>query len=147
MYATTAGECSFSLPAKRWKLTPAHSLITSPLAIPFTPSPWVTDVTSIYSGILLAGPRSRAVLQKLTTLNVHDAAMPDGAARQTRLAHVHATVLRIDSEGIPGFLLLITRDVAEHAWHSLLHAGEEYGAQPFGVIAQKQWMGFRDDHE
>ncbi len=98
-------------------------------------SPSVTDVTSIYSAILLAGPSSREVLQKLTTLNVRDSAMPEGAARQTRLAHVNATILRSDCAG---FLILNTRDVAEHVWEALLHAG----AQPFGMLAQQQWMGF-----
>lgn len=142
----TAGEFACSLPAKLWNLTRSHSLVTSPEPIPFTPSAALTDVTSIYAAILLAGPQSRGVLQKLTTLNVRDTAMPDGAARQTRLAHVNATILRSDHERLPGFLLLITRDVAEHVWHTLLHAGEAYGAQPFGVIAQKQWMGFADDH-
>ena len=96
------------------------------------PSSSVTDVTSIYSAILLAGPKSREVLQKLTTLNVRDAAMPEGAARQTRLAHVNATILRSE-----GFLILNTRDVAEHVWEALLHAG----ARPFGMVAQQQWMG------
>ncbi len=67
----------------------------------FVASSSVTDVTSIYSAILLAGPKSREVLQKLTTLNVNDKAMPEGAARQTRLAHVNATILRNK-----GFLIL-----------------------------------------
>ena len=70
-------------PARLWKLTPAHALVTSPLPIAFADSSSVTDVMSIYSAILLAGPKSREVLQKLTTLNVRDEAMPVGAARQT----------------------------------------------------------------
>jgi sarcosine oxidase gamma subunit len=73
------------------------------------------------------------VLHKLTTLNVSDDAMPEGSARQTRLAHVNATILRAD-----GFLILNTRDVAEHVWDALQHAG----ARPFGMAAQQQWMGF-----
>ena len=72
------------------------------------------------------------MLQKLTTLNVNDKAMPEGAARQTRLAHVNATILRNK-----GFLILNTRDIAEYVWQTLLHVG----AQPFGMVAQQQWMG------
>ena len=83
----------------------------------------MTDVTSVYSAILLAGPKSREVLQKLTTLNVRESSMPEGAARQARLAHVNATILRSDCRGLPGFLILSTRDVAEHVWEALLHAG------------------------
>jgi glycine cleavage system aminomethyltransferase T len=122
----------FAPPARLWKLTPAHALVTSPLPIDVVASSSVTDVTSIYSAILLAGPKSRDMLQKLTTLNVNDKAMPEGAARQTRLAHVNATILRGK-----GFLILNTRDVAEYVWQTLLHVG----AHPFGMVAQQNWMG------
>jgi glycine cleavage system aminomethyltransferase T len=126
------GPLSVSLPARLWKLTPARTLITSPLPIDLVPSSSVTDITSTYSAILLAGPKSRDVLRKLTTLNVSEAAMPESSARQTRLAHVNAIILRAE-----GFLILNTRDVAEHVWEALLHAG----AHPFGIVAQQQWMG------
>ncbi len=122
----------FSPPARLWKLTRAHALVTSPLPIPFVESSFVTDVTSIYSAILLAGPKSREVLRKLTTLNVSDGAMPEGAARQTRLAHVNATILRSE-----GWVILNTRDVAEYVWQTLL----QVGAHPFGMVAQQHWMG------
>jgi glycine cleavage system aminomethyltransferase T len=122
----------FPPPARLWKLTPAHALVTSPLPIPFVDSSSVTDVTSLYSAILLAGPKSREVLQKLTTLNVSDRAMPEGDARQTRLAHVNATILRSE-----GWVILNTRDVAEYVWQTLLHVG----AHPFGMVAQQHWMG------
>jgi glycine cleavage system aminomethyltransferase T len=126
------GSFSVSLPARLWKLTPARTLITSPLPIDLLSSSSVTDVTSTYSAILLAGPKSRDVLYKLTTLNVSETAMPESSARQTRLAHVNAIILRAE-----GFLILNTRDVAEHVWEALLHAG----AHPFGMVAQLQWMG------
>jgi sarcosine oxidase gamma subunit len=64
--------------------------------------------------------------------------MAEGAARQTRLAHVNAMILRSDSGSLPGFLILNTRDVAEHVWEALSHAG----GRPFGMVAQEQWMGF-----
>lgn len=135
------GKSSISPPARLWQLTPAHALVTSPLPIALAASASVTDVTSLYSAILLAGTRSREVLQKLTTLNLREASMPQGAARQTRLAHVNATILRTDSAGLPGFLILNTRDLAEHVWGALLHAGDQFGARPFGMVAQQQWMG------
>jgi glycine cleavage system aminomethyltransferase T len=126
----------FPSPARLWKLTPSHALVTSPQTIDFLPSSFITDVTSIYSAILLAGPKSRDVLHKLTTLNVSDVAMPESSARQTRLAHVNATILRGEA-----FLILNTRDVAEHVWEALLHAG----ARPFGMVAQQQLTGYRHE--
>jgi glycine cleavage system aminomethyltransferase T len=130
----------FPPPARLWRLTPTHALITSPLpgsAVSLA----VTDVTSVYSAILLAGPKAREVLQKLTTLNVHEDSMPDGTARQTRVAHVNATILRYDCESLSGFLILNTRDLAEHVCSALLHAGSEFAARPFGMVAQQQLMG------
>ena len=126
----------FPSPARLWKLTPSHALVTSPQTIDFLPSSFTTDVTSVYSAILLAGPKSRDVLHKLTTLNVSDVAMPESSARQTRLAHVNATILRGED-----FLILNTRDVAEHVWEALLHAG----ARPFGMVAQQQLTGYRHE--
>jgi heterotetrameric sarcosine oxidase gamma subunit len=82
---------------------PDSCLITSPLPSASVVSLAVTDVTSVYSAILLAGPKSREVLQKLTTLNVREGSMPEGTARQTRLAHVNATILRSDCEACPHF--------------------------------------------
>jgi len=136
-----AGALHVAAPARLWQLTPAHALITSPLPIGFAASASVTNVTSVFSAILLAGPKSREVLQKLTTLNVREDAMAEGAGRQTRLAHVNATILRSDCAGLPGFLILNTRDVAQHVWEALLHAGREFGARPFGMVAQQHWMG------
>jgi glycine cleavage system aminomethyltransferase T len=135
------GELSLTTAGRLWKLTPTHGLLTSPLPINYVASSSITDVTSVYSAILLAGPNARAVLQKLTTLNVREAAMPEGAARQTRLAHVNAMILRIDHAGLPGFLILNTRDLAEHVWDALLHSGHEFGLRPFGLVAQQDWMG------
>jgi glycine cleavage system aminomethyltransferase T len=131
-------------PARLWELTPTRALIVSPLPPPSgsAASLAVTDVTSVYSAILLAGPKARDVLQKLTTLNVREDSMPDGAARQTRVAHGNATILRYDCESLPGFLILNTRDLAEHVWSALLHAGSEFAARPFGMVAQRQLMGF-----
>ncbi|HET6217315.1 MAG TPA: hypothetical protein VFE27_09890 [Acidobacteriaceae bacterium] len=132
------GPAPEALSGRVWTLTPTHSLITSSQPIDFAPSSLLTDLTSLYSAILLAGPKSRDTLQKLTTLNVSESAMPAGDARQTRLAHVNAIILAIilnDQSFDQGFLILNTRDVAEHAWQALLHAG----ASPFGMLAQQQW--------
>lgn len=136
-----AGELPLTRPARLWMLTANHALVTSPEPIAFAPSASVTDVTSVYSGILLAGLNVRPVLQKLTTLNVGERALANGAARQARMAHVNAIILRADSAGVPGFLILNSRDLAEHVWEALLEAGGEFGITPFGVVAQEQWLG------
>jgi heterotetrameric sarcosine oxidase gamma subunit len=100
-----------------------------------TAGPLTTDVSSVFAQFLLAGPRSRDVLTKLTSLNVSERALPDGACRQTSLAHVHATVLRNDLGAVPAFHLLVARDYGESVWQAVLHAGHEFHVVPFGLDA------------
>jgi heterotetrameric sarcosine oxidase gamma subunit len=115
------GEISVAAPAKVWQLTPRHALVTSTETIAYEPSWAVTDVSSVYSAVRLTGVNAKEVLQKLTTLNVNEYAMPAGAARQARLAHVNSIVLREQD----AFVILSTRDVAQHMWEALAHAGAQ----------------------
>ena len=115
------GQITFAPPAKLWQLTPRHSLVTSTETIPYTPSWIVTDVSSVYSAIRLSGAKAKEVLQKLTTLNVNEQALPAGAARQARLAHVNAIILREQD----AYVILNTRDLALHVWEALAHAGAQ----------------------
>ena len=93
------------------------------------------DVTSVFAQFLLAGPRSREILSKLTSLNVSDPVFPNSESRQTSLAHVHCTILRKDLCALPAFHLLVGRDYGESAWESILHAGHEFHLSPFGLEA------------
>jgi sarcosine oxidase subunit alpha len=97
---------------------------------------YVTDVTSAYTQLMLAGPRSREVLSKLTSLNPSEGAMGNLTCAQASLAHVHAIVLRDDLPGIPAFHLLVGREYGESVWESILHAGREFQITPFGLEAQ-----------
>ena len=96
---------------------------------------WVTDVTSVFAQFLLAGPHSREVLRKLTSLNVSESALPDLACGQASLAHVRSIILRQDLGSVPAFHLLVSRDYGESVWDSLLHAGHEFHLAPFGAKA------------
>ncbi len=98
---------------------------------------YVTDVTSVYTELMLAGPRSREVLSKLTSLNLSEGARGNRTCAQAGVAHVHAVVLRNDLPGIPTFHLLVGREYGESVWESVLHAGHEYHITPIGLEAQK----------
>lgn len=102
------------------------------------PAPvYVTEVTSVYAQLLLAGPRSREVLWKLTSLNLSEASLPHLPCGQASVAHVHAIVLRQNLGRIPAFHLLVSREYAESVWDALLHAGHEFHLSPFGLRAQQ----------
>jgi glycine cleavage system aminomethyltransferase T len=109
---------------------------------PTLPPPiYVTEVTSVYAQLLLAGPRSREVLSKLTSLNLSENARGNLTGAQANVAHVHAIVLRQDLAGILAYHLLVGRDYGESVWESVLHAGHEFQITPFGLQALRQLQG------
>jgi glycine cleavage system aminomethyltransferase T len=116
-----------------WALGKNHYLIVG--EPPLSPPAGATDVTGVYAELLLAGPWSEAVLSKLTSLNLSDAAVPNLSCAQASLAHAHTIFLREDIRSIPGFRLLISREYAESAWEAIVHAGHEFHLQPFGLGA------------
>jgi glycine cleavage system aminomethyltransferase T len=116
-----------------WALGRSHYLIVGEPPLP--PPAGATDVTSVYAELLLAGPWSKAVLSKLTSLNLSDAAVPNLSCAQASLAHAHTVFLHEDIGSIPGFRLLISREYAESAWEAIVHAGHEFHLQPFGLGA------------
>jgi glycine cleavage system aminomethyltransferase T len=116
-----------------WPLGRNHYLVIGdpPLELPSG----ATDVTSVYADLFLVGPRSTAVLGKLTSLNVSDARLPNLSCAQASLAHAHTIVLREDVKAIPGFHLLVSREYGEAVWEAIAHAGHEFHLQPFGLGA------------
>jgi glycine cleavage system aminomethyltransferase T len=105
------------------------------------PPVYVTDVTSVYAQLLLAGPRSREVLSKLTSMNLSEKARGNLTCAQANVAHVHAIVLRKDLAGVPAYHLLVGREYGESLWESVLHAGHEFHITPFGLEAQRELQG------
>jgi glycine cleavage system aminomethyltransferase T len=125
--------------ARSWSLGPNHLLVTcDPDALPAISSSngvWVTDVTSAFAQFLLAGPSSRDVLRKLTSLNVSEKALPDSGCGQASVAHVRAIMLRRDLGLLPAFHVLVSREYGESVWDALLHAGHEFRITQFGLKA------------
>ena len=106
-----------------------------------SPSLSVTDVTSVYAALVLAGPHSRAVLQRLTALDLSDPALPDLACARTGLAHVHATILRQDLGPVPAYWLLVGWEYGAYVWDAVLHAGESFGIALIGLEALHHLRG------
>lgn len=98
---------------------------------------YVSDVTPVYAALLLAGPRSAAVLRKLADLDFSDEALPDLACTQTGIHHVYALVARQDLPSVRAYMLFTGREYAEWLWETVMHAGQEFGIQPFGSKAHK----------
>ena len=116
-----------------WRLGTDHYLMLG--ESPLDPPLGAIDVSSVYTSFRLVGPRSRDVLNKLTSLNVSDAKLPNLSCAQASVAHAHAMILREDMGAIPAFHLLVSRDYGESVWESIVHAGHEFHLCPFGLQA------------
>lgn len=107
---------------------------------------WVTEhargrqayVTNCVSGttyLSLQGPKSRAILGRLTDADLSTAALPYFSFVNTVVAEVPALVSRTGYSGELGYELYYPRDYAEHIWDSLLAAGKDDGLKPCGLGA------------
>ena len=97
----------------------------------------VTDVTSEFAAINLAGPRSREVIARLTTMDVSPKAMPYLAATEGQVAGVPAIILRIGFVGELGYEIHVPADYGAHLWDAVFEAGRGMGIAPFGVESQR----------
>jgi glycine cleavage system aminomethyltransferase T len=107
--------------------------VSAPQDLQLPPPVYVTAVTSVYAQFLLAGPQSRNVLRKLTSLNA--ATLENLGCGQASVAHVPGIILREDLAEIPAYHLLVSREYGESVWDAILHAGHEFHLAPCGLKA------------
>ncbi len=96
---------------------------------------YLTDVTSGYAALLLAGPRSPEVLRKLVDLDVSGDAFPNMACAQTGVHETYSILMRRDTQSLRAYLVLVNREYGEWLWETVLDAGAEFGIRPFGSTA------------
>lgn len=99
----------------------------------------VTEMTSVLAGFALVGKQSRAILQKMTSLNLTDEAYPPWKCSSGSVAGVQAVLLRLASPW--EYALYVVRDYAEYLYDCLLEAGHGLGLRPVGVKAYWEMKG------
>jgi 4-methylaminobutanoate oxidase (formaldehyde-forming) len=108
---------------------------------------FVTDVTAGYGQLNVQGPRSRELLQKLTSVDLSNDAFPFRAAREIDIGYARALCTRITYLGELGYELYITADQAVHVYDKVLAAGAEFGVVHAGLRALgslRMEKGYRD---
>jgi 4-methylaminobutanoate oxidase (formaldehyde-forming) len=75
---------------------------------------FVTDVTSAYAQINVQGPKSRALLQSLTTDDLSNQAFPFRTAREIGIGYARVLCVRITYLGELGFELYVPAEQATH---------------------------------
>ena len=98
----------------------------------------LTDVTSNFTAVQIVGPHSRNLLRKLTALDLRPARFPDLSCAQGSLAGIHTLVIRADIQAHLAYQVYCGREFGAYLWDALLDAGQEFGARPFGLAAQRQ---------
>ena len=108
---------------------------------------FVTDVTSGYAQINIQGPRSRELMQSLTTEDLSNEAFPFRAAREIDIGFARALCVRITYLGELGYELYIPTEQATHVYDRLIAAGEPVGLRHAGLKALaslRMEKGYRD---
>jgi sarcosine oxidase subunit alpha len=98
----------------------------------------LTNVSTCYAGMNIAGPKARDILSKVTNADISAKTMPYLAAAEIDVAGVPAVALRLGFVGELGFELHVPTQYGLHVWKSLLAAGQNEGIRPFGVEAQRR---------
>ena len=93
------------------------------------------DQTSQLGAILVAGPRARTLLERLTDDDVGAATLPHMAHASITVVGVPCRALRVGFVGEVGFELHHPRRRGPELYDALLDAGRVEGVQPFGLDA------------
>src|SRR5215468_8535481 len=96
---------------------------------------FVADLSAAYGQLNLQGPRSRAVLQALTSADVSDAALPYRGVRDIDIGFARVRCIRITYLGELGYELYIPAEQTAHVYDRIVAAGERFGLVHAGLKA------------
>jgi glycine cleavage system aminomethyltransferase T/glycine/D-amino acid oxidase-like deaminating enzyme len=108
---------------------------------------FVTDVTSGYAQLNIQGPRSRELMQSLTTADLSNEAFPFRTAREIDIGFARALCVRITYLGELGYELYIPAEQATHVYDRITEAGKSVGLVHAGLKALaslRMEKGYRD---
>jgi dimethylglycine dehydrogenase len=93
----------------------------------------LNPITTRFGVLVLAGPNSRKVLQKLTDADLSNEAFPWLSGKEISVGHVSAHALRVNFVGELGweFHHPIEQQIA--LFDLLMEAGKEFGIRPYGI--------------
>src|SRR5581483_12204704 len=95
----------------------------------------VDNVTAEYGVLTLAGPRSRELLQRLSSDELSREAFPFFRARHTDVAGMDVMALRVSYVGELGFELHHPLELQRDLYDRLWRAGSDLGLVDFGYRA------------
>jgi glycine cleavage system aminomethyltransferase T/glycine/D-amino acid oxidase-like deaminating enzyme len=115
--------------------------------IPDDAHAFVADMTSAYAQLNLQGPRSRELLQMLTTTDVGNEVFPFRAAHEIDIGFARVLVIRITYLGELGYELYIPAEQAMHVYERIVEAGKAVDLRHAGLktlASCRMEKGYRD---
>jgi len=97
----------------------------------------LVNLTGHFAAFNVAGPQARAVLRKLTSLDLSHAAFPYLGVREAEVSGVRCRLMRVGFVGEIGYEIHLPVSHAATVWQSILDSGKPFGIRPFGVEAQR----------
>lgn len=104
-------------------------------ALPGDGSVAMQPVTHALGVLVIAGPKSREVLAKLTRTDLSNAAFPWLTGQRLSIGPVACTALRVNFVGELGWELHHPIEMQNALYDLLMEAGAEFGIRPFGIRA------------
>jgi dimethylglycine dehydrogenase len=103
--------------------------------LPADGSVQVRDVTIDRGVLVVAGPRARDILKKITDADLSNEAFPWLTAQETTVGVAPVRALRVNFVGELGWELHHSLAYQLHLWDTIMDAGKEFGIAPFGIRA------------
>ncbi len=97
----------------------------------------ITDRTSSFAALNLAGPQARNTLAAVTDLDLSSRAFPYMHMRQAKVAGIPARMMRIGFVGELGYEIHYPAYDGPRLWEILEEAGARHNLSPFGIEAQR----------
>jgi len=108
---------------------------------------FTTDVTGAYAQLNIQGPRSRELMQALTTADMSNEAFPFRKSLEIDIGYARVQCHRITYLGELGYELLIPTEQAVHVYDLVVKVGEKFGLVHAGLKALaslRMEKGYRD---
>ncbi|WP_283638859.1 GcvT family protein [Marinovum algicola] len=126
------------------RLTETAYLVVTPAATRLADQTWlrrhvgdhrvvVTDITAAEAVICVMGPKSRALLQRVSPNDFSNAANPFGTAQEIEIGMGLARAHRVTYVGELGWEIYVSADMAAHVFEVLHEAGREMDARLCGL--------------
>lgn len=104
-------------------------------SLPADGSVRIQKVTSQYGVLVLAGPRARSVLQRITDTDLSNEAFPWLTGKTINIGHAMSRAIRVNFVGELGWELHHPIEMQTTIFDLIMDAGAEYEIRPFGIRA------------